>query len=800
GKQIPGAVHRRNLSKHFGVKVDSSWFRKKHDETTVPVMPWNIPFLPNPYFTADERLLSGIRERLMTVQESIHILCLCGLGGIGKTQIALEYAHAYRATYRAVFWVNAETQAQFVSDLVKIAFLLRVPEAKKQQPNQRYLVNEVKQWLREHSDWLLILDNIESEVKIENVLIAVGQQGHILLTTREQAVADLTSKFLEVDVMAPEMGALFLLRRARLLELTDPLERGSAGDQGYALTLSRLLGGLPLALEQAGAYIHETRCGLAGYIQEYQTSRSELLNWRSEHKNLSLDYGETVATTWLISFKRVEQQSPAASELLQLCAFLYPDAIPEDITLKGGRAAGGELYNLSENALAFNSACEVLLNYSLIRRNVTGNMLAIHRLVQAALQDRLDEDQQRKWAERTVLAIERVLSSAIGDEIEQYLPHARRCANHIKHWDLKGEEVAHLLEQVADAVYARGWYTQATPLYLQTLGALQELLGADHPHVMHSLLNVARVHMDRGLYDFAVLLYHQAHKKYESAFGPDHPVTMRCLSYLAQALLKAGNAQQAVDIGAVILKWHRELQEPESSALALTHQVSAIVSALAGRIDLAEAYYLSAIQIYERVLGLEHPEVVRSLIDLGIFYLLNDYNLPAEEYFQRALEIQQRMSAMDHPETARLLSGLAESAYRQRAYSRAEELGKQALGIRRQKLGFYHPTMVEKLHGIAVTLATQRKDEEAEQTFREAQTIAKDAGGEESPQYLQVLQSYTDFLQSRGRSREAEPYKQQLDKLLKRLERGERLLSFELSDDDEEGPSTRARIWTLSSN
>src|SRR6266496_5085852 len=76
GKQIPGAVHRRNLSKHFGVKVDSSWFRKKHDETTVPVMPWNIPFLPNPYFTADERLLSGIRERLMTVQESIHILCL----------------------------------------------------------------------------------------------------------------------------------------------------------------------------------------------------------------------------------------------------------------------------------------------------------------------------------------------------------------------------------------------------------------------------------------------------------------------------------------------------------------------------------------------------------------------------------------------------------------------------------------------------------------------------------------------------------------------------------------------------
>src|SRR5882724_2609378 len=93
GKQIPGAVHQRNLSKHFEVKVDSSWFRKKQDEIVSPVTLWNIPFLHNPYFMTDERLLSNMKERLDAMQESAHILCLCGLGGIGKTQIALEYAH-----------------------------------------------------------------------------------------------------------------------------------------------------------------------------------------------------------------------------------------------------------------------------------------------------------------------------------------------------------------------------------------------------------------------------------------------------------------------------------------------------------------------------------------------------------------------------------------------------------------------------------------------------------------------------------------------------------------------------------
>ena len=798
GKQMPEVVHQRDLGKHFGIDMDHSWFRKQQDETTPPKILWNIPFLHNPYFTMNEQVLSDIKERLEGTQENIHMLCLCGLGGIGKTQMVLEYAHRYsNDLYQAVFWVNAETQAQFVSDLVKIAKELRVPEAKKKQPNQRYLVNEFKQWLKTHSNWLLILDNVEEEVKIKNLLIAAGQKGHILLTTRQRAVADLAQNTLDVAVMAPEIGALFLLRRAHLLELTDPFETVSARDQGHALTLAQLLGGLPLAMEQAGAYIHETRCGLAGYIQEYQVARAELLSWYSTRKKLSIDYGETVATTWKISFEQVNQQSPAASELLQLCAFLYPDTIPEDIVRKGGQAAGGELSHLSEDPLEFDDACAVLLNYSLIHRNVTGNQLAIHRLVQAVLQDRLDEEEQKKWAEKTVMSVERALSTALSEEIEQYLPHARQCANLIKRWDLQGEEVAYLLEQAADAIHSRGWYAQATPLYLRTLGALQKLPGSDHSRVMKCLMDIARVHMERGMYDFAAVIYETAYKQYEATFGLEHPLVMRCLVHLVQALLKGDQAQKAIDLGTVVSHWYRELQEPESVELAMTYQITAEISALVGRNDLAEADYLSALQIYKRVLGSEHPEVAKSLINLGIFYLSHDNLVQAEVSFQQALNIQQQSLGMDHPDRAKGLDGLAELFYRRKAYARSEELGKQALHIRRQKLGPYHPEIVQNLHGIASSLAVQRKDKEAEQTFKEAQAIAKEAGGEESLQNLQVLMSYANFLQVRGRDEEAERYIQQFTVLKKHIERGGRLASFDLSDDDDESSLKQAHVWTL---
>src|SRR5207302_10658956 len=141
-------------------------------------------------------------------------------------------------------------------------------------------------------------------------------------------------------------GALLLLRRIGRLAPDAPLEQAEASDRAIALTIAQELGGLPLALDQAGAYIEEIQCSLADYLQLYRGQRTELLKARG---GLVPDHPEPVATTWSLSFTQVEQRSPAAADLLRLCAFLHPDAIPEEIITEGAGYLGPELQAVATN-------------------------------------------------------------------------------------------------------------------------------------------------------------------------------------------------------------------------------------------------------------------------------------------------------------------------------------------------------------------------------------------------------------------------------------------------------------------
>src|SRR5262249_5034301 len=145
---------------------------------------------------------------------------------------------------------------------------------------------------------------------------------------------------IEVDTLVPEQGALFLLRRARLLAVDGVLEQASNNDQGLALQISRELGGLPLALDQAGAYLEETGHGLSNYLQIYQRRRADLLKKRG---GLVDDHPKAVAATWSLAFEQVEQKNKAAADLLQLCAYIAPDSIPEEIFTQGALHLGPQL-------------------------------------------------------------------------------------------------------------------------------------------------------------------------------------------------------------------------------------------------------------------------------------------------------------------------------------------------------------------------------------------------------------------------------------------------------------------------
>src|SRR5947209_16250197 len=435
GKVSPTPYYRQKLCALYGKSVEELGLIEENGSPT-----WNVPYRRNPFFTGREDVLAYLAHLLTTDKRAALTQVISGLGGIGKTQTAVEYAYRSRDQYRSVLWVNAATRDTLISGFATLATLLHLPE--KDQQDQHLVVASVKQWLVDHAGWLLILDNADDLDLVLNFLPAAGN-GHILLTTRAHATGTLAHG-INLETMNQEEGTLLLLRRAKLLATPAMPDQANREDQATAEAIVRIMDGLPLALDQAGAYIEETGCGLAGYLNLYSTRRKELLQRRG---SLPADHPAPVATTWELSFQKVEQANPAAADLLRLCAFLSPDAIPEEIITEGADELGPNLQPVASDPVELDAAIEELRRYSLMRRDPEAQTLTVHRLVQAVLKDEMDEETQRQWAERAVRAV----NSAFPDveyetwpECERLLLHARVCAELIEHWKMAFPEAAEL--------------------------------------------------------------------------------------------------------------------------------------------------------------------------------------------------------------------------------------------------------------------------------------------------------------------------------------------------------------------
>ncbi len=397
------------LAEHLGCRPE---------QLQTPLLVWHIPHQRNPFFTGREALLQQLHDTLNLEHAAAltHPQAISGLGGIGKTQIAIEYAYRYHHEYEAVFWIKADTRESLLADFMTMAHLLDLPE--QHAEDQMIVVAAVIQWLKTHTKWLLIFDNADDLAMVQPFMPpAIG--GHILFTTRAQALGRLAQR-IEVECMTPEVGALFLLRRASLIAPTASLEQASLVHREGAVAIVQEVGGLPLALDQAGAYIEESSYHLEGYLNLYHKQRTALLKRRG---GLVADHPAPVATTWLLSFERVEQTDPLAADLLRLCAFLDPDAISEEILTEGVQEFSHLQASVPFDQLRVNEALEVLLRFSLIRRNAEMGTLTIHRLVQAVIQDTMDKETQRIWAERAVRAVNRAISHIVNSYSTSGHPH-----------------------------------------------------------------------------------------------------------------------------------------------------------------------------------------------------------------------------------------------------------------------------------------------------------------------------------------------------------------------------------------
>jgi tetratricopeptide (TPR) repeat protein len=410
----------------------------------------------------------------------------------------------------------------------------------------------------------------------------------------------------ELDTMGPEEGAEFLLRRAGIILQDATLESASTADRAAAIDVVRVMDGLPLALDQAGAYIEETNESISNYLTIYKQQRAELLNRRG---GLVPGHPDSVATTWSLAFDRVEGANPAAIDLMRFCAFLAPDDIPEELIIEGAPHLGPVLQPVAVNRNKLNAALAELLKYSLVRRDSSTQTLTIHRLVQAVIEDEMDKETQRQWAERAVRASSQVFpfdEPAPWPRSERYLPHALVCGKLIKEWNLTLDEAAKLLNNAGFYLKNRGQFREAEPLLLYALTVGENMYGRDHPNTDFLLNNLATLYYNQGKYDKAELLYQRALAIKEKVLGPEHPDTASTLNNLA------------------LLYSDQE------------------------KYDKAEPLYQRALTIYEKVLGPEHPSTASTLDNLALLYSEQGEYDKAKPFYQRALTIREQVFGPDN--------------------------------------------------------------------------------------------------------------------------------------------------------
>ncbi|MBV9711551.1 MAG: tetratricopeptide repeat protein [Ktedonobacteraceae bacterium] len=748
--------------------------------------PWSVPALRNPFFTGREALLGALHARLCS-QQAVALTqsyALHGLGGIGKTQLAVEYAYQYALSYSAVFWIAAESREQILSSYLRIADLLQLSEA--HLADQQRILTAVQHWLTAHSGWLLIWDNVE-ELELVAGWLPPARQGTILMTTRRQALGTLAYT-LEVPSMESEEGVRLLLRRARVFSTAAPeqelrqLAVSRPSEYAAAQGIVSLMGGLPLALDQAGAYLEETGCGVADYLVLLRERQGELLRRRGM---AAIEHPLSVSSTFTLAIEHVKHKSEVAVELLKACAFCAPDAIAEEIFTDGASALGAMLQTTAQDAMAWDGAIEVLGSFSLLHRNAQERTLSMHRLVQVVLVESLPEPEQVMWVQRVVAAVESVFPDAretsTWGRCERLVSHGLSCAQRTQSWEKPSIAVASLLHKTAMYLHQRGqlqeaeplyqrvlqireqalgseeplvaetlnWlavlyqqqgkYAEAEPLFQRALQVQEQTLGSEHPGVAHTLHNLAILYYRQGQYQEAGPLFQRALRICEQAFGPEHYDVARPLNSLAILYQEQGKYAEAELLFQRALRICEQAFGPEHYDVARPLHNLAELYREQGKYVEAELLFQRTLRIWERALGAEHPDVAYPLHNLAELYREQEKYTEAEPLFRRALRIREQTFGLEHLDVAYPLDGLADLYRSQGQYEQAEPLYQRALRIREQRLGPQHPLLAYSFNGLATLYREQSRDQEAESLYQQALDIREQHQGLQHPDTAQTL-------------------------------------------------------------
>lgn len=727
--------------------------RPSSDREPIAQKTLHLPYDRNPFFTGRDQVLRDLHQKLTETGAAALTQAIAGLGGVGKTQTAVEYAYRYaqdESVYKWVFWIKADTDLNLVTDMAAIARSVTIASEDQKLDE---LVAIAKNWLETHDDWLLIFDNADHPDLVKPYR-PKNPRGRSLLTSRAQSFGGLGIRSpLVLETLSEVEASAFLWYRTGKEQPTE-----SNGETAAAIALVRELGCLPLALEQAAAYIQQKQTSFAAYLKSYRKRKLALLEAQLPEVG---DYPASVVTTWELNFQAVEEQNSAAAQVLRLSAFLASDAIPNELLVVGaaefGEAIGTALVYFADDPVVLDELLEPLIAYSLIRKDLVIECYSIHRLVQEVLKDRLTLEERRDWLERAAAG----LSKTFPDPEFQNWQRCKRLVTHVEtvyeQQPADSLKWGQVLNQVGLYFDYQGRYEEGIKLVERSLFIAEQQLGEDHPKTATSLNNLAGLYRSMGYYTEAEAFLLRALFINRQQLGENHPKTATSLNNLAGLYKSLGRYCDAEPLYAqALFIYEQQLGASHLNTAISLNNLAELYRAM-GRYTEVESFLVRAYSIREQQLGEDHPNTAQSLSNLAVLYSAMGRYSQAEALLIRSLSIREQRLGIEHLDTAISLNNLAELYKSMKRYAEAEPLLAKSLAICEQCLGEHHIDTATTVNNLAGLYKAMRRYSEAEPLFIQSLHIFEQQLRPDHPNIAACLNNLAELYKSMGRYSEAEP-------------------------------------------
>ncbi|MCJ1347902.1 hypothetical protein MMC31_006132, partial [Peltigera leucophlebia] len=737
-------------------------------------VPFSLSGVPEaPQFVGRKKELIKIKEEFNCNGSQRKVVVLHGLGGIGKTQLAVASVKEHRDICSAIFWLNGKNEDSLKQSFVDMAkrlynesqpspLLTRALE--NNDTNQ--VVAALKNWFSSSGNtrWILVFDNVDNpkypgisdpEAYDVSSYFPEAYQGSILITTRSSHLSIGKVVHVPVTKLVDIKESIIILASMSERQISD-----QALDP-CAIELVKELDGLPLALATAGAYLRQLSISLADYLSLYQERWKELLKKSPDFPSYR---HRALNTTWDLSFQHIQRQNKSAEKLLQLWAYFDNQDLWFEL-LAAGREESPEWFaEIVKDKLSFNEVIRLLCDHALIEPVHSVGGYSMHTCVRAWVVHMLDTDQKSSMAR---LALNCVGSAVPTIDISEHipigrrlLPHALRCSKLIgTAIDIQGPEnqkTYRAIQNLGFLYSGQDKLNEAKALYKRALDGFEKLLGREHSSTLNVVYKLGNLYAHQNKLQEAEEMYLRVQAGQKEGEGAENDFSRDIVNNLATLYLVQDKIQKAETMYKQVLKdKEKALGQEHTSTLDTIYNLGHLYQRQ-GKIQEAAAMYTRALNGYKKAWGPKNTSTLDSINSLGTLYLDQGETNEAEKMFRQAWKVSKEMRGPEHTSTLTIVNNLAIISSRQGKIEEAEAMYRQVLKGYEEVFGPEHTSTLGVVSSLATLYNNQGELQKAEAMYQRALKGKEKALGPEHTSTLYTVNNFAGLFKNQGKIQEAE--------------------------------------------